>query len=67
MPASRGRPAERMLWLAGFVMVVLAPLALVAVAVKPGAQGTAVVFAAAWGSPVSPCLPLAAGDPAGPC
>jgi predicted ferric reductase len=49
MPDSRGRPAERMLWVAGYVMVVLAPLALLAVAVKPGAQGSAVVFAAGLG------------------
>lgn len=38
-----------MLWLAGYVMVVLAPLMLVAVAVKPGAQGRAVIFAAGLG------------------
>lgn len=38
-----------MLWLALYVIVVLAPLALVAVAVKPGAQGVAVVVAAALG------------------
>jgi predicted ferric reductase len=38
-----------MLWVAGYVMVVLAPLALMAVAVKPGAQGVAVVFAAGLG------------------
>ena len=49
MWAARGRPAERMLWLGGYVMVALAPLALVAVAVKPGAQGAAVVFAAGLG------------------
>jgi predicted ferric reductase len=38
-----------MLWVAGYVIVVLAPLALLAVAVKPGAQGGAVVFAAGLG------------------
>ena len=49
MSAAKGRTAEQVLWLAGYVVVVLAPLALVAVAVKPGAQGRAVVFAAALG------------------
>ncbi len=43
------RPAEQVLWLALYVIVVLAPLALVAVAMKPGARGMAVVFAAALG------------------
>jgi predicted ferric reductase len=38
-----------MLWVAGYAMVVLAPLAIVAVAVKPGAQGAVVVFAACLG------------------
>ena len=43
------REVERTLWVAVYVTIVLAPLALVAVAVKPGAQGRAVVFAAALG------------------
>ena len=49
MSASRWRSAEQILWLATYVIVVLAPLALLAVAVKPGAQGVVVVFAAALG------------------
>lgn len=49
MRPPNARPVEQVLWLAMYVMVVLAPLALVAVAVKPGAQGMAVVFAAALG------------------
>ena len=49
MSAARWRSAEQILWLATYVIVVLAPLALLVVAVKPGAQGVVVVFAAALG------------------
>ena len=46
---SQARPLERMLWLAGYVVLVLAPVALIAVAIKPGAQGMAVIAAAGLG------------------
>lgn len=47
--ARQARSAEQMLWLAGYVVLVLAPLALLAVAIKPGAQGPGVILAAGLG------------------
>ena len=44
-----GPAAERILWVALYVVVVLGPLILLAVAIKPGAQGVGVVLAAGLG------------------
>lgn len=60
MEVLRGRAAERMLWVAGYIILVLAPLALVVVAVKPGARGPAVVFAAGLGFAAASLLVLQA-------
>ena len=49
MARRRARQLEQRLWLAGYIMLVLAPLALIAVAIKPGAQGAGVIAAAGLG------------------
>lgn len=49
MPARHARGVEQALWIAIYVLVVLGPIAVMAVAAKPGAQGPGVVVAAALG------------------